>query len=79
MRSKAHTAPTAPLVLHRKRIGKYGMKKLYINGQWRNKLFLIVIYRFSLVKAAMSAPRVWKLRSLTGIGQYAMVLSKRYK
>jgi hypothetical protein len=29
------------------------MKKFGINGQWRNKLFLIVIHHFSLVKAAM--------------------------
>jgi hypothetical protein len=29
----------------------------------RNKLFLIVIYRFSLVKASMSAARVCKLRN----------------
>jgi hypothetical protein len=29
------------------------MKKFGINGQMRNKLFLIIIYRFSLVKAAM--------------------------
>jgi hypothetical protein len=61
MRSKAHTAPTAPLVLHRTRIEKYATKKFIINGQWRNKLFLIVINRFSLVKAAMNAPRICKL------------------
>ncbi len=28
-----------------------------------NKLFLIVIYRFSLVKAAMNAVRIGKLRN----------------
>ncbi len=39
-------------------------------------LFLIVINRFSLVKVAMNAPRVCKLRKncLTVIDQYAMVL-----
>jgi hypothetical protein len=39
------------------------MKKSGINGQMRNKLFLIVNYRFSLVKAALNAARVCKLRS----------------
>jgi hypothetical protein len=33
MRSKAHTAPTTPLVLHRTRIEKYATKKFFINGQ----------------------------------------------
>jgi hypothetical protein len=32
------------------RSDKYAMKKFGINGQWGNKLFLIVIHRFSLVK-----------------------------
>ncbi len=37
MRSKAHTARTAPpLVLHCTRIGKYAMKKCRMNGQWRS-------------------------------------------
>jgi hypothetical protein len=58
MRSKARTAPIAPLVLHRTRIEKYATKKFIINGQWRNKLFLIVINRSSLVKDAMNAPRI---------------------
>jgi hypothetical protein len=31
------------------------MKKFCINGQLRHKLFLIIIYRFSLVKAAKNA------------------------
>jgi hypothetical protein len=61
MRSKAHTALTAPLVLHRTRLDKCAMKKIGINGQLRNKLFLIVIHRFSLVKAAMSALRICKM------------------
>ncbi len=39
------------------------MKKFIINGQMRNKLYLIVIYRFSLVKAAMNAVGVCKLRN----------------
>jgi hypothetical protein len=63
MRSKAHTTPTAPLILHRTRIHKCTMKKFGINGQMRNKLLLIVIYRFSLAKAAMNAARVCKLHN----------------
>ncbi len=39
MRSEAHTAPTAPLALHRTRIGNCTMIKLGIHGQWWNKLF----------------------------------------
>ncbi len=52
------------------------MKKFIINGQWRNKLFSIVINRLSLVKAAMNAPLVCKLRKtcLTVIDQCAIVL-----
>jgi hypothetical protein len=81
MCKKTHTALTAPLVLHRTRIGKYAMKKLCINGQWRNKLILIVISRFSLVNAAMNAPRVCKLRKycLTGFELFAILLSKKHK
>jgi hypothetical protein len=78
MRSKTLTALTALLVLHRTRISKNAMKKFNTSGQWRNKLFLIVIYCFLFVKAAMIAPRVCKLRK-TGIDQCAMVLSTRYK
>jgi hypothetical protein len=39
------------------------MKKIIINSQMRNKPFLIVIYCSSLVKAAMNAARVCKLRN----------------
>jgi hypothetical protein len=39
------------------------MKKIIINGQMRNKHFLIVIYHSSLVKSAMNAARVCKLRN----------------
>jgi hypothetical protein len=39
------------------------MKKIIINGQMRNKSFLIVIYHSSLVKAAMNAARVCKMRN----------------
>jgi hypothetical protein len=53
MCSKAHTALTAPLVLHCTRLDKCAMKKFCINGQLRKKLLLIVIHRFSIVKAAM--------------------------
>jgi hypothetical protein len=38
-------------------------KKFGFNGQMRNKPFLIVIYHSSLVKAAMNAARVCKLRN----------------
>jgi hypothetical protein len=38
MRSKEHTAPTAPLVLHCTRIHKCAIKKFGINGQMRIKL-----------------------------------------
>jgi hypothetical protein len=37
------------------------MKKININGQMRNKPFLIVIYHSSLVKASMNAALVCKL------------------
>jgi hypothetical protein len=63
MRSKAHTALTAPLVLHHTRIYKCAMIKIIFNGQMRNKLFLIVIYHSSLVKGAMNAARVCRLRN----------------
>jgi hypothetical protein len=63
MRSKSHTALTAPLVLHHIRIYKHDMKKIIISGQMRNKPFLIVICHSSLVKAAMNAVRVCKMRS----------------
>jgi hypothetical protein len=63
MRSKAHTALTAPLVLHHTRIYKRAMKKIISNGQMRNMRFLIVIYQSSLVKAAVNAARVCKLRN----------------
>ncbi len=39
------------------------MKKFGINDQLRNKLFLIVIHRFSLVKAALHSPRICELRN----------------
>ena len=63
MRSKAHTALTAPLVQHHTRIYKRAMKKIIINGQMRNTNFLIVIYHSSLVKAALNAAQVCKLRN----------------
>jgi hypothetical protein len=52
MHSKAHTALTAPLVLHHTRFYKRAIKKIIINGQMRNKPFFIVIYHSSPVKAA---------------------------
>jgi hypothetical protein len=63
MRSKTHAALTAPLVLHHIRIDKRAMKNFCINGHLRNKLFFIVIHRFSLVKAAMNAPHICKMRN----------------
>ena len=64
MRGKAHTALTAPLVLHHTRIYKRVMKKkIIINGQLRNKHFLMVIYHSSLVKGTMNPARVCKLRN----------------
>jgi hypothetical protein len=38
------------------------MKKIIINGQMWNKPFLIIIYRSSVVKAAMNAASLCKLR-----------------
>jgi hypothetical protein len=63
MRSKAHTALTAPLVLHLTRLDKCTMKIFGINGQLWNKHFLNVIHRFSLVKDDMNAPRICKMRN----------------
>jgi hypothetical protein len=39
------------------------MKKIIYNGQRRNKHFFIVIYHSSLVKGAMNAVRLCKLRN----------------
>jgi hypothetical protein len=39
------------------------MKKITDNGQRRNEHFLIVIYHSSLVKGAMNAARLCKLRN----------------
>jgi hypothetical protein len=85
MRSKAHTALTAPLVLHRTRLDKCPMKKFGLNGQLRNKLFLNVIHRFSLVKAPLNAPLngVSKTTSISSFStaqvrnEYSPQLSKR--
>jgi hypothetical protein len=63
MRSKEHSALTAPLVFHHTRIYKCAVKKIIYNGQMRNEHFLIVIYHSSLVKGAMNAARICKLRS----------------
>jgi hypothetical protein len=63
MRSKAHNALIASLVLHHTRLYKCAMKKLGFNCQMRKEPFLIVIYHSSLVKGAMNAGRVCKLRN----------------
>jgi hypothetical protein len=39
------------------------MKQFSFNGQMRNEPFLIVIYHSSLVKGAMNAARICKLRN----------------
>jgi hypothetical protein len=62
MRSKAHSALTAPLVLPHRRVYKCAVKKILFNGQMRNKHFLIVIYHSLLVKGAMNAVRLCKLQ-----------------
>jgi hypothetical protein len=71
-RSKAHIAPTAPLVLHRTRIDKCAMKKVGINGQLRNNFF-DSHPSLALVKAAMTAPRICKLSN--GVNKTPQFLS----
>jgi hypothetical protein len=63
MRSKAHSALTAPLVLHHTRIYKCAMKKFCFSSQMRNEPFWIFIYHSSLVKGDLNAARVSKLRN----------------
>jgi hypothetical protein len=63
MRSKAHSALTATLVLHHTRIYKCAIKKSGFNFQMRSEPFLIVIYHSSLVKGNMNAARLCKLRN----------------
>jgi hypothetical protein len=55
------------------------MRDENIRYQFRNELFLVVIHRFSLVKAAMNAPFLCELSKdcLTGTGHGAMVFTKR--
>jgi hypothetical protein len=73
MRSKAHSALTAPLVLHHTRIYKCARKKFGFNCQMRNEPFFIAIYHSSLVKGAMNAARVCKLRN--GVKKTASISS----
>jgi hypothetical protein len=49
------------------------MKKITYNDQRRNKHFLIVIYHSSLVKGAMNAARLCKLRN--GVKKNASISS----
>jgi hypothetical protein len=49
------------------------MKKIIFNGQRRNKHFFIVIYHSSLVKGAMNAVRLCKLRN--GVKKNASISS----
>jgi hypothetical protein len=51
------------LVLHHTRIYKCAMKKSGFNSQMRSEPFLIVIYQSSLVKGAMNAAGLCKLRN----------------
>jgi hypothetical protein len=57
--NKAHTALTAPYVLHRTRIGKCEIKK-YVSIANCGISFFIAIFHFSLVKAAMNATHLLK-------------------
>jgi hypothetical protein len=52
---------------------------MIFNGQMRNELFLIVIYHFSLVKGAMNAARVCKLRNGVKKTPKFLLFSKRPK
>jgi hypothetical protein len=64
-----HTAPA--FLLHRTKIGKGVMKKIRNRFRMEEGTFFgVVIFHFSMEKATMNAPRLWKLRSdcLTGIG-----------
>jgi hypothetical protein len=58
-----HSALTVPLVLHHTRIYKCAMKKFCFNCQMWNEPFFIVIYHSSLVKGAINAAGVCKLRN----------------
>jgi hypothetical protein len=69
----AQTAPAAPFVLHRTRLGK-GAMKFGINCTWRTELFLIVIFHFSIGKAAMKCSTSVERVSFCGIGQGATAL-----
>jgi hypothetical protein len=62
----AHTAPTAPFVIHRTKTGEGVVKnsESIANG---GVIFLSIIFLFSIGKARMNAPRLWK-ECLTGIG-----------
>jgi hypothetical protein len=59
MRSKVHTALTAPLVY----IVQGFTNALFFMANCGMNFFLIVIYHSSLVKGAMNAARVCKLRN----------------
>jgi hypothetical protein len=78
LRRKAHTAPTAPLVLDCTGIGKCAVKNSEsIDNCGIN--FFIFIFHFLLVKAAVNALHLCKLHKdcHTGIGHSAMVFTKR--
>jgi hypothetical protein len=63
MRSKVHTALTAPFGFTSNKDLQTRYEKIIINGQMRNKPFLIVIYHSLLVKAAMNAACICKMRN----------------
>ncbi len=75
MRSKVRTALTAPLVYIVQGL-KNTLRKISLSMANGGINFFMVINRFSLVKAAMNAPHVCKLRKncLSVIDQCAMVL-----
>jgi hypothetical protein len=67
-----HTASAAPFAFsHSTRIGKGGVNKFGISCQWRSELFLVSSFIFTIRKAMINDPRLWK-EYLTGIGQGAM-------
>jgi hypothetical protein len=63
MGSKAHTTPTAPLVLLHSRIHKCAMKKFCIKGQLRKIFFYCDLSFFTCKKATMNDVRICTLRN----------------
>jgi hypothetical protein len=72
-----HTAPAAPFVLHRTTIGKAHVKFWNQLPMAEVTFILIVIFHFSIEKAAMSAPLFWK-ECPTGTGQGVLVFAPAF-